>query len=200
MYCMNCGKEITAEARFCGYCGCEQELDFEQLAKEHEEKKEEAGYEKIPTCIVLSQVDTAGEFSEGMAPVRDSETELWGYIDRWGEYVLPPVYKRACEFREGLALVQEIDSGRYGFIDKSGAFAIPAIFEVAGSFCEGLAKIYDGDSGLWGYINNKGEWIVEPQFAIAGDFREGLVCVADENHLWGYIERNSVMIPKATPK
>ena len=192
MFCINCGKQITAEARFCRYCGYEQELDFDPMEDAREEKKEEAGYEEIPTCIVLPQADTAGEFSEGMAPVRDSETELWGCIDRWGEYVLPPVYKRAYEFREGLALVREIDSGRYGFIDKSGVLALPAIFEVAGSFSEGLARVYDGDSGLWGYINSKGEWIVEPQFASAGDFREGLACVEDEDHLWGYIERNSV--------
>lgn len=195
MFCMNCGKEITADARFCRYCGSEQELGFEQTEEQVESVEaaaESAEYEEIPICITLPQVDAVGEFKEGLAPVCDKETELWGYIDRWGQYVLPPIYKKAYEFSEGLALIREIDSGRYGFIDKSGALVIPAIFEVAGSFSEGLARVYDENPGLWGYINSIGQWVIEPQFVIAGDFSEGLAYVEDEEHLWGYIERNSV--------
>lgn len=42
------------------------------------------------------------EFTEGIAPVYDDESGLWGYIDKKGNYVIEPEYSMAYCFQEGL--------------------------------------------------------------------------------------------------
>ena len=48
------------------------------------------------------------DFSEGLARVCTME-RTWGYIDKGGEYAIPPRYSEAQDFREGLAAVKTGD-------------------------------------------------------------------------------------------
>ena len=58
------------------------------------------------------------DFHEGLAPaMRDG---LWGYIDRQGQWVIPPQWQLADKFRGGLALVYGEDD-RMAYIDAQGA-------------------------------------------------------------------------------
>ncbi len=52
----------------------------------------------------------------------DEYMGLWGYRDRDGQFVIPPVYDCGFEFGEGLAAVQTGD--RWHFIDTAGRVAI----------------------------------------------------------------------------
>jgi hypothetical protein len=103
-----------------------------------------------------NEYSDANSFSEGLASVQVFNKEAvgrlgigesrWGFIDKTGKMVIPPVYYDAGEFHEGLAAVQEVEiykewneypgfyetdtrGGKWGFIDKSGKTVIPFRYE-----------------------------------------------------------------------
>jgi hypothetical protein len=57
-------------------------------------------------------------FSEGLASVRVGKK--WGFIDRTGQMVIPPLYDHAGPFSEGLAYVKV--GKKWGYIDKTGEY------------------------------------------------------------------------------
>lgn len=61
-----------------------------------------------------SSFDRAGEFNMGCAPVRDSASGLWGYIDTEGEWIIRPQYIDAGDFNdEGEAVVGIATGGEF---------------------------------------------------------------------------------------
>jgi hypothetical protein len=63
----------------------------------------------------------ADEFSEGLANVSlrtNRGADLWGYMNRKGEFVFPPQFQRAEPFYHGLASV--FRDGHFGYIDHAG--------------------------------------------------------------------------------
>ncbi|MDX6271744.1 MAG: hypothetical protein QOD28_2967, partial [Acidobacteriota bacterium] len=78
--------------------------------------------------VSLQQVDLAGFFSEGLAPVQtSSQPPRFGFIDRTGKLVINPQYDAARGFEEGLALVMV--ERKYGFIDKRGRMVVKPQFD-----------------------------------------------------------------------
>jgi hypothetical protein len=79
-------------------------------------------------------IDTAGrfitnyifpqiwDFSEGMAAVRDNNA--WGFIDKSGEFVIPPQYLYTASFVDGLGWASKKEEKIKGFIDKSGEYKV----------------------------------------------------------------------------
>lgn len=57
------------------------------------------------------------DFSEGVAAVR--ETDLWGYIDRTGAYLIQPRFFSASSFHSGCAHVDDPDHG-FIAVDRAG--------------------------------------------------------------------------------
>lgn len=88
-------------------------------------------------------------FREGLAAVQDSETELWGFIDRSGEWAIPPQFYWAESFHEGRAGVAKGIDSEYGRV------------------------------GLWGYINTAGEILLEQRFSMAKPFVNGVGIVRE---------------------
>jgi len=106
---------------------------------------------------------TAGDFSEGLAPVTITEDgaispnggELlerwspdpefpepppaWGFINKKGEVVIPMIYEKALGFSDGLAPVRQ--NGRWGYIDHQGRMVIGAVFVYAEKFRNGVAEV-----------------------------------------------------------
>jgi hypothetical protein len=82
--------------------------------------------------ITKQRFDGAGEFGEGLAPVRMgnvwdistragtsvSEGGLFGYIDKSGVYVIKPQFEYAESFSEGKAVVRDQDA--FWYIDRTG--------------------------------------------------------------------------------
>jgi len=68
----------------------------------------------------------AREFSEGLAPVKDRTSGLWGYIDRQGQWVIAPQFDAAYSFSDGLAGVNL--GGKRGFLAPDGSFAVAPQF------------------------------------------------------------------------
>jgi len=98
------------------------------------------------------------EFSEGFAPVKVGNK--WGFMNRKGEYPIPPQFDEVGFFSEGLVAVKV--GTKWGFVDGKGKWVIPPGFDGVGYFSEGLAPAKIGER--WGFIDKKGETVIKPQF------------------------------------
>jgi hypothetical protein len=136
---------------------------------------------------IPGQFREAGDFSEGLAPVRTDGT--WGFIDSRGELVIPSRFDEVDYYdpedpkgviqgkpgmAEGLAAVKL--EGRWDFIDRQGRMVTHHRFEGAYQFSEGLARVKI--DGKWGYIDRTGAMVIPPQFEGGVErFSEGLAAV-----------------------
>lgn len=115
----------------------------------------------------LKTAEKVYNFSEGAARYAvisptDEGQYLYGYIDKKGETIIAPTYKRASEFKEGVAAVTN-EKGEYGYINKKGELVINYQFEGAKDFHNGYA-IVRNDNYQAGTIDKKGKFIIMPQF------------------------------------
>jgi len=111
-------------------------------------------------------------FRGGLAPI--AVDNKFGFIDKTGDFVIPPKYDFAFPFEGERALI--VESGSYGFIDRSGRTAVKPVFKNAHNFSDGLAAV-QVDSKRWGYINEDGQYVIAPQFSTAAQFSEGIAFV-----------------------
>lgn len=107
----------------------------------------------------------------------------YGFIDRTGNFTIPPLYRSAQDFSEGLAAVKL--SMRWGYIDKGGLVAIPATYSWVSPFSQGLACVKR--NGRYGYVARTGDVAIELRYLKAFDFSEGLAAVR-QNGAWGFID------------
>ncbi|MBC8030285.1 MAG: WG repeat-containing protein [Pyrinomonadaceae bacterium] len=119
------------------------------------------------------QIESLSHFSEGLASVRVGN--MYGYIDKKGNFVIPPQFLFAGDFSEGLAFVKL--QGKAGYVDKSGHWVIApqeVVFR-GGRFSEGLAPVSLASG--WGYIDRTGKIVIKPQFFQAFEFDGGVAAV-----------------------
>jgi hypothetical protein len=111
----------------------------------------------------------AGQFEGAkLAPVKVGD--VWGYVDRKGDFVVNPQFIQAFPFRKGpgglLARVA-VRSGagqRWALIDPKGEFRVPPQFDGLGDFDDnGRALAAMGDQ--WGLIDERGRFAVNPMYA-----------------------------------
>lgn len=129
--------------------------------------------------VIAPRFEDAGDFSEGLAPVKISSEETtwcppdpsgsrsgftmkWGYIDHIGRLVVPAQFESAAPFSEGLAVIHNCEQAF--FIDKTGKTVISGNFRYASSFSGGLARIETmaKDGLLFGYIDKTGKIVWGP--------------------------------------
>lgn len=123
----------------------------------------------------FSMSGTSSFSKEGLMPIQDIATGLYGFMDNKGKIVIPCTYNTQAFFYERIAMVstggiKETDRfGRFTFnnadwkaIDASGKvlFKLPLGF-IANDFSEGRCVITDGDKT--GIIDTKGKFIVPAQ-------------------------------------
>jgi len=165
-------------------------------------------------------------FSEGLAPVNTTERwadRAYGYINRKGDFVIPPQFYTAQLFSEGLALVVKMDSvngvTKVGWINKSGEWVVTEVQSHVPSnmfsktfmdpngngdwrYSEGLVPFYLYSEGkhLHGYMDRTGRVVIEPrEFNKIGPFLGGLARVfvkGDEGSLddYGYIDKTGKFV------
>ena len=157
------------------------------------------------------------DFSEGLAAAKKPGNDLWGFIDRSGEFVVAQrLYQYPAHFSDGLAKLTVGD--KVGYIGKDGQFAIPPKFWGGSDFKEGLARVLvagqcvmlsDGVCGEpkvvgrsssdvlphchFEYIDKSGKIVTKGQFEGGRDFSEGLAPVR-VGQLWGFIDRSGAMV------
>lgn len=68
---------------------------------------------------VLSGVEVPGQFHEGLAVARQTDHIGFGFINRQGDWAIPPRFAGATDFSHGLAMIQ-LSNSQYGYIDSQG--------------------------------------------------------------------------------
>ena len=142
-----------------------------------------------PEIVIPFQFQDARPFSDGMAAVK--EDGMWGYIDRLGQWIIPPSYAFPIgSFSSGLSYIGK------QFFNKNGNPAFGGTnFENARSFSpkgqNALAAVQI--SGQWGFIDLNGEFVISPKYDDAGDFSDssdGLsLAPIKVGGIWGYVDR-----------
>jgi len=125
-----------------------------------------------------------------------TEGGRWGYVDRYGSFVLSPKYLHAMPFSDGLAhVVIEEPGGQHQscYIDHAGAVVFKASYDHCGQFHEGFAGVeYDGKRG---YIDSRGVLVIGTGLDGGFHFSEGLASVC-KNKRWGYIDQTGTYVIK----
>jgi uncharacterized caspase-like protein len=94
------------------------------------------------------------------------EVARCGYINGYGEVVIPPKYWEVESFSEGLAVVKNLESRgwKYGYIDKTGKEIVSLKYDDAESFSEGLAIVTTGEfrnsNRKYGLIDKNGKEVI----------------------------------------
>lgn len=151
---------------------------------------------KAGCIIAISSAPNLLRASEGLAPVSEEASLLFGYVDLNGATRIPFRFAFARPFSEGLAAVS-IETGAKrpkvltGYIDHTGSLVDIAGAIEAFSFSEGLA-VYciKGKGGvLCGVIDRQLQILVSPRFELIGTFRMGLAPAKEPKGKWGFIDK-----------
>jgi len=110
----------------------------------------EDGQEIIPCIHEPSKKINPLMFSEGLAVF--SVQEKYGYLDPFGNVVIPPTYEFGGWFTEGLACVSK--NYLKGFINTSGELVINYRYDDVTSFENGISIVFYRNKR--GFINKNG--------------------------------------------
>ena len=139
-------------------------------------------------------------YSEGLINFKGKENS--GYIDIFGDFVIPPVYGTTLPFYERKAAVQISKTvalgakSLFGFLNPSGELIIPYKFDGADlRFSENRCAVWDEQ---YGYINEIGDLIIPYQFELGDHFSEGLARILSSGGKYGFIDLDgrNVIPPK----
>ena len=111
------------------------------------------GFYQWGEIAVLPRYESAGDFSEGLAPVQLHGK--YGYINKNDELVIPFMFEDAGLFSEGLAQVKQ--HKQWGFINPAGEWCVPPKFDQVMPFRNGLA--WAEKNSNWVYINKSNDII-----------------------------------------
>lgn len=139
-------------------------------------------------------------FHEGFAVVTEyagwgvlDDSNYWtyncGYINRKGEYVVPPRLRQSCgDVKDGLAIIAmdfndpkyEKGKGWVGYMNTKGNWLTPSRFFAASYFVDGAARVKD-ESGEY-FIDKAGRRIAKParECQWSNNFYEGLALAFSE--------------------
>lgn len=129
--------------------------------------------------------------SDGLIQVSSRESSKKGFINKKGQWVLPPIYDYAFGFSEGLAYV--VQDKRIGYINKKGKWILLLKKHDPGYFVEGLISITINKK--FGYMNKKGKIVIKPIYDFAERFSEGLARVKF-NGKYGFINQQGEWVIK----
>lgn len=178
--------QITIEGK--KYHSIEELKDKIILKKDWIEKQLSSSSIQLDIHMLSSSYQMVYDFYDGYAVVVNKDG-LYGYIDEYGNEVIPCKYEYAYPFENSHAQIK--DENGYGYIDKeekelfSNRYPTPFYFE------EGLARV-QGENG-YGYIDKTGEEKIPCRFEYAADFHDGRARVR-ENGLIGYINKEGEFV------
>ncbi len=124
--------------------------------------------------------------------------EVWGYIDRTGEFIIEPRYKEAEDFGDnGYALVENMD-GTFEFIDENGD-VVSKKYSNAYPFSDnGLACVCELNTKRAGYVNDSFEYVIEGDYYYLKPFADNNLAVVtkkiDGKLRWGFINEKGEQV------
>ncbi len=125
-----------------------------------------------PSYLFLATADPVS----GLARALDDKTELYGFVDSNGSWIIAPLYPNAGDFSYGFAAVFMRNKNRYGYIDTRGNVCISGQYLTGGNFHEGFAWVRT-DKGFR-YIDRDGRWLSPLIFRYTHDFYGGLAAAS----------------------
>lgn len=140
------------------------------------------------------------DFEGGVAMVKSADNK-YGYVDKNGVEIVPPIYVKAESFSEGLAITgikgPEIVMGYeiyYGYINQEGKEVIPHRYLIAKKFDGGVAIVLEswGKDG-WKLIDKRGNILTDSGYDNIGYHRFGLLPV-QKGDKWGYIDTQGNLV------
>lgn len=183
---------ITTEGAFTTEAGAEPSDTTTMTDDTSAEENTEAAATPAADARNLDiKLEVVGEFSEGLAAVKENLHGNWGFIDEQGNLVIDFQYDSVYDFREGLACVQN-ENGLWGYIDKTGNVVIPRIYDHVTYFSpEGVALVVEGSTGY--LIDKTGNVLLETDYESSGECSEGLINVKKDEK-WGYIDTQGNLV------
>jgi hypothetical protein len=104
----------------------------------------------------------------------------WGFRNKSGVEVIPPIYDEVFNFKEDYACVER--KQLFGYINRQNELVIPYKYVCASSFSEGYACVSDEEK--CGYIDKSGEVVVPFKYEAGTAVKDGLAHVKLDGK-WG---------------
>ena len=162
------------------------------------------------------------KFSDGLLAMRidnDGKGQLWGFVNKQGEWVIDPIYKVVRDFSEGLACVSFTNMDEGFYIDKNNRSVFGEKRFYGRDFKDGYANVIERHKeNFWierdygkeriynraiGLINKNGELIVSYKYRTDFTYSDGLICFMyfdleriknEERGYFGYMDINEKVI------
>ena len=143
--------------------------------------------------LIQPAYNSLGRMSDvGLARVRPTAGDKYGYLNKEGRIIVAPQFDEAYSFSDGLAIVRVGD--KYGAIDKSGNFAINAVWDDLSECGEGRMVFYDATAKKCGLIDLNGVVKLPAMYdAIGAAGDNGLIWYQQDNR-FGYIDKNGNIV------
>jgi len=127
----------------------------------------------VPSPAIPMETDRYVKFQKG---------GKWGFRDKGGKELIPPIYDEVFNFKDEFACVER--KGLFGYINRDNELVIPYRYEVAGSFSEGLACV--GNEDKCGYIDKEGNVVLPFVYDAGTAVKDGLAKIKKDGR-WGTI-------------
>jgi hypothetical protein len=102
--------------------------------------------------------------------------QLWGFVDRAGEFVIEPQFESLEARGDGMIAVRL--KRQTGLVDvRAGRLVCPPRYDSIDEFSEGLAVARPEFLGKSGYIDRAGKVVIPATWYSAGPFRDGVAVV-----------------------
>lgn len=102
---------------------------------------------------------------------------LEGLLDKTGQIILPPTYKKIMPFQEGYAKVRD-SNGRYGLIEASGKEILPAKYGRIGAVSEGIVAVQVPRRQSWQFIRIETQKPIGDTYDKVQAFKNGVTFVS----------------------
>jgi len=181
-------------------CKQNKNASQDEVTQEEPEAMAEVTQEEMEALAeVLPKYSLFSSFQEGLAAVCDKKTDLWGFIDKSGNEVIPCKFDYVrFGFSDGVAIV-EVEDGQF-IIDRKGKKIAPIGLGYHNGFHEGLLGLIstsDEDGEKQGFLDKTGRMVIPATFdavmtecSTPAFFNEGLA------HLYDYESGKSIVIDK----
>jgi len=149
----------------------------------------------IPNDIISTKLF---DFTDQLAIVRDTITKKYGFINIYGDLVIPCMYEHVQDFNIGLGAVKDPETKKWGFINVKNEVVIPFVYDWVSRFCydkydhpglKGLAYVNIGilseniggmlPDGKWGLINTDGKVVLPVKYCDISSVFENMAYFVD---------------------
>ncbi len=114
----------------------------------------------------------------------------WGFINKNGDFVIPPNYNYAYHFSEGLARVLG-PNDKWGYIDTSDNLIIQFKYSLGSDFSNGFATVKN-DAYLEGCIDKTGKEFLPLIYKDVNIASNGMIIVENKYGKYGILDYNGI--------